>query len=172
MSRAPRGFTLIECLACLALLAVVTTLGVPAWGSLAGAARVSGAMHRLTSDLAIARSSAIRGNVAHIACAGSPSTGCQAGGWEPGWIVFADRNGNRRADPGEIVAEAGPLHAIAIVATRTQVRYLPDGRSPHANLSLRICRAGALRGEVVVNNTGRVRSRRLDGTTACPGTSP
>ena len=167
-----RGFTLVECVACVGIIAAVATLGVPAWGALVEGARVSGAMHRLTADLAIARGSAVRGNVPHVACAGSEATGCGDSGWEQGWIVFADRNGNRRADPGEIVSEAGPMPTLAITSTRRQVRYLPDGRSPHANLSFRICREGALRGEVVVNNTGRVRSRRLSGATACPGASP
>ena len=61
-----------------------------------------------------------------------------------------------------------PVIAIQSTGGRLRVRYQPEGFSPGSNLTLRVCVAGHLQGEVVVNNAGRPRTRRLPGLAACP----
>ena len=61
---------------------------------------------------------------------------------------------------------------LRIVSTtgRPQLRYLPDGRSAGANLTISICtRTQELLGQVIVNNMGRLRSERPTAPAACPG---
>ncbi|WP_345784128.1 GspH/FimT family protein [Stenotrophomonas sp. Sm10] len=43
---------------------------------------------------------------------------------------------------------------------RPQLYFQPDGRSPGANLTLRICADGREHSRIIVSNSGRVRSTR------------
>jgi len=90
-------------------------------------------------------------------------------GWDSGWMVLVDRNGNLRPDGGEdIVASHGPPPAgIAITSNFNDNRvphiaYGANGRSRSGSGSAQAgsfeFRAGDLRRRIIVNLLGRPRA--------------
>ena len=103
---APRGFTVVELMVAVAILAVLATLAAPSFTPLIERWRVRQTLESLQSTLYYARSEAIRrgGGVA-IQKLPQHTNGCTlaANGddWGCGWVVFVDANGNNRWDAGE-----------------------------------------------------------------------
>src|SRR5690606_15576197 len=66
--------------------------------------------------------------------------------------------------PGDILratgAPAGGAERLRLTSTRPWLRYQANGTAAHSNLSVNACARGLLRGKVVVNRLGRVRSER------------
>ncbi len=92
-----RGFTAIELMVTVAILAVLTALAAPSFTSLLDKWRVRSAAEALQSTLYFARSEAIkRGGGIAMAKLGNTAGGCQNAGttqeWGCGWIVFVDAN--------------------------------------------------------------------------------
>lgn len=169
-----KGFTLIELVTTLAVVAVLLAVGVPGFGDALARLRVQTAMHRVSTDLAMARSSAIMRRSPVVACPGTGMSGCHGDAdWSRGWIVFADPDGNRRPDAVSDLLRvsdppSGSGRTLRLGATRNFVRYQRDGRSAGTNLTVRVCSGGTLNGEVIVNNGGRVRTTRPTARRPCP----
>ncbi len=167
------GFTLLEALATLAVISICLALGVPSYRSFVERQRASTAMHLLTAHMASARSTAVSYRIPTVVCPSDRSGGCRTDGdWSQGWLMFFDKDGNRQPDLREDILrdENAPIHPslrILSSAGRSQLRYLPDGRSAGSNLTVRLCREGLLLGRVMVSNAGRVRSEVATGTTEC-----
>lgn len=80
--RPARGFTLIELMAAVAVLAIIMGLAAPAFRSLLEAQRMRAAAFDMMADLVLARSEALkRGTTVTLAPAAS--------GWSSGWSVTA-----------------------------------------------------------------------------------
>lgn len=172
MARKDAGFTLIEMLITLAIIAVTITIGVPTFKQTLQHYRVVTTMHLITSDLALARNAAIMRRSRVVVCPRTTDLRCRTDAdWSNGWIVFIDRRGNRQPDASENILSVGGAKIsaqVSIRASRGFLRYQSDGRSAHSNQTIRICTGGALAGEIVINNVGRVRSARPTGPTPCP----
>ena len=161
------GFTLLEFLVSIAVVALLLSIGVP---SLVGAlerVRLHGAFSALTVSLANARLAAVSRGVAVTVCPSQDGRQCRKDlVWDTGWIVFIDRARNGVPPGADAVLErATPdLSGISVRSTagRHLLRYQPSGYSPGSNVTLRICRAADQRelGRVVVNKGGRARSER------------
>ncbi len=87
-----RGFTLIEALLAVALIAILMTLGVPAFTTVIKDQQLSSASTGLLSAMARARSEAVKRNARVVICIVDPaSTACDASGtWNQGWMVYVD----------------------------------------------------------------------------------
>lgn len=93
-----RGFTAIELMVTVAILAILVALAAPSFKPLIERWRVRSAVEGLQSSLYFARSEAIKrgGNVV-VERLGSDPSGCTSTGndaWDCGWIVCADTDGN------------------------------------------------------------------------------
>lgn len=174
-SRRSSGFTLVEALTVLTIISIGLVLGVPSYNGLMERQRASTAMHLLTAHMASARNTAISYRIPTVVCPSNRAGGCRTDGdWSQGWLMFFDKDGNRQPDLREDILrdENAPIHpSLRIVssASRSELRYLPDGRSAGSNLTVRLCREGMLLGQVVVNNWGRIRSETAPGSVPCPG---
>ena len=126
------------------------------------------------TQLAQARNTAISRRIPVTACPSLGDDRCRPEpDWSAGWLLYLDpsRSPQPRSTDDILRQERQPLHdsvRVSASAGRVRVRYQPDGRSGGNNLTLRVCSAGTLHGEVIVNNVGRVRTRRPGPGAPCP----
>ncbi|MGY1459564.1 GspH/FimT family pseudopilin [Luteimonas sp. A534] len=174
MASKDAGFTLIEAMAVAAILAISLTFGVPALSGTLERQRLAASLHLVSADLAMARSSAIMRREQVVVCPGQPGAGCSNDhDWSRGWLVFRDPDGNRQPDAADDLlrvsqAPAGGADRLRLTSTRPWLRYQANGMAAHSNLTVNACARGQLRGKVVVNRLGRVRTERPTRETACP----
>lgn len=164
MIRRIAGFTLIETLVTVVILAIVMSLGAPALGRMLALQRGNAAAHQLGHDLARARASALMRRQPVIVCPLGAGNRCQPGtDWSHGWIVFMDHGHGHPPDNDADVlrvhqSQGASGHGLSIGANRGQLRFRRDGTSPGTNLTFNICIDAWVVRQQVVSNTGRARS--------------
>jgi len=172
MDRQHAGFTLVEALITLATAGLTLTVALPTFSDALERNRTTATLHHLSADMAMARTSAIIQRRQVVVCPKASDQRCSDGAdWSAGWLVFTDADGNRQPDSAADVlriTDAPGGGRLSLGASRAFLRYQVDGRSAHSNLTVHVCSAGLLRGQVVVNNHGRVRSARPKRETPCP----
>jgi len=95
-----RGFTMVELIVAIAVVAILTTLAAPSFIKLIQSNSMSSVVNTFLADMRYARSEAIRrgGNVVLCRSSNAETTAtCGTGstvGWESGWIIFHDLNGS------------------------------------------------------------------------------
>ncbi len=124
------GFTMVELLTAIAVLAVLLALAVPNFNDATLSARLHGFANSLVASAQIARSEAIKRNSNITLCASANGTTCApagAVGWEQGWIVLngatvlqrqqalptqfkVKQAGGRRAEPPHFSADGRGCH--------------------------------------------------------------
>ncbi|NKI34829.1 prepilin-type N-terminal cleavage/methylation domain-containing protein [Wenzhouxiangella sp. XN79A] len=175
MPKSTQAFTLIELMAALALLAILTGLAVPAFTQLTQKQRIDSTANELVAHLNLARLHAVTRREITLMCPSDDRIRCSDGNrWDAGWIVFRDPDRNRRIDAeSDLLRVGNPARGVTVdSAGRFQVRYRPDGTAGGSNLTLKICdrvdpeRARA----VIVSNPGRPRVAALPRHLRCPGT--
>lgn len=97
-----RGFTLVELLVVISIVAVLTALAAPSFKRTIQSSNISGSVNTFLADLRYARSESIRRGGGVVMCrsdtpeAASPACGSGSGpgtnGWVSGWIIFYDRD--------------------------------------------------------------------------------
>jgi type IV fimbrial biogenesis protein FimT len=102
------GFTLIEILTVITIVAILVALGVPSYQYITNTNRISGEVNGLLGDMQYARSEAIKEGQTVTVCASNNSTAtppsCSGStSWDTGWIVFSDPNGNQTVDANETI---------------------------------------------------------------------
>lgn len=102
---ADRGFTLIEVLIVMIVVAVVASIGLPGLNRMLEGNRLTGDTNRLVSSLYAARSEAVkRGANVFICTRNLAGDDCDGGQyWTDGWIVFADDDNNGAVSAGEVL---------------------------------------------------------------------
>lgn len=95
------GLTLIELIVVLAVAAIITTTAIPGFQNFIQNNRMSTTVHAFVTSLHLARSEAVkRGDNVTICKSADNATCTGAGGWDQGWIVFVDNNGNGIRETG------------------------------------------------------------------------
>ena len=154
------GFSAIECLITLAIIATVMLTGFPKFTKLIIAKRTEVASTRIFESLYEARGYAVNASAVVILCPGSPQTGCESQiDWSIGWFSFVDINRNSKFESGEtVLSQQTPIKRL-IVRWRTPfwVRFKPFGDLwPNGHFA--ICDENREYGiAVVVHRTGRAR---------------
>ena len=104
--RLPRGFTAIELMVVVAIVAILAALAGPSFRDLIDGWRVRSATEQITSSIYYARSEAIkRGGRVSVRknCATGPNQE-----WQCGWLVFSDANSNGTQDAGDTSLQTFP----------------------------------------------------------------
>lgn len=165
-----RGLTLIELLVIVSISAILLMAGVPSFSSVISGYRLTAFSNELHAAMLLTRSEAIRRGQRVTLCASGDGLQCSAAvGWEVGWIIFPDANGNARRDLGETLIHSRNTAFSGVVApgNATLARYLsyvPGGSSRAVNGALqmgtiRICN-GRHERALIVSASGRVRVER------------
>ena len=85
-----RGFTLVEMLTAVTVMAVLLAVAVPAFDGVRLSTRLSAYANSLVAASQLARSEAIKRNATVTLCASANGTSCATDGkWEAGWIVVS-----------------------------------------------------------------------------------
>jgi len=83
------GFTLIEMMTAIFILAILVTLAVPSFNNAALSGKLTGFANDLVASAQLARSEAIKRNASVTMCRSTDGATCAgSGGWESGWILL------------------------------------------------------------------------------------
>lgn len=165
------GMQLIELVTIIAVLSVLLAAGWPTLQSTLLRHRADALQLTLHASLSSARTQALIRRELIGVCASEDGHQC-TDDWSAGWIIY--RSGLRRGPPATqeaILAHHRGRDDVSILAHASSGRPLlffqADGRSPGANLTLRICAGRHLHGKLVVNNGGRTRGERSNRDLPC-----
>ena len=96
------GLTLIELLITVVVLAILLTLVVPNIRDTIARNRIAGTANDIITAINLARNEAVsRSTTVSVCPTGNSDFSCSSGGWNGGWIVWQDTNGNLSIDSGE-----------------------------------------------------------------------
>ena len=158
--RTSSGFSLVETLIVLAIIAAVVGFAVPGLQNQIISKEVDAASGRLFRDLQLGRADAIRRGVPVVLCPSPDGASCQFGGqWRQGWIGFEDRNRNQHRENGEEILLSRPSTTSVSVEWRSPnwLRFRPDGEA-WPNGHFRICSNDLSEARaMIIYRTGRVR---------------
>ena len=146
------GFTLIELMVTVAVLAIVLTVAVPSFASLVNSNRLTSQANDMLAGLILARTEAIKQNQSMIFCHSADGENCSAApaaGWQ-GWLVRGTIDATPIASSVMLssnltVQASNSVVEATIGSTGSSIRFSPQGliRSGTANNALngviRIC---------------------------------
>lgn len=168
------GFTLIELMVTLSVLAILLTIATPNLRMFIQNSRLMSQTTGLVGDLNFARSEAIkRGGAVNICASADGATCSGAVTWETGWIVFNENSVplNTTVDAGEAILRVTPAlgGGNTIRAARSAFRFSPQGYSVGFTDTFRACDSRGLGSgrNVIVSNQGRV-TTGTGGILSCP----
>ncbi|WP_125076537.1 Tfp pilus assembly protein FimT/FimU [Pseudoxanthomonas sp. SGT-18] len=159
------GFTLMELMVTLAVLAILLAVGLPSFQGSLRSNRLATTTNELIASMSLARSEAIRNGRGSGVCASADGASC-GDDWAAGWLVWQDANGNGNLDAGEAVLRFSQGNAkIAASATADVIAFDSRGRRRAANdqsigLQPTDCPGGDLRRTVTVNTTGQIKTTK------------
>jgi type IV fimbrial biogenesis protein FimT len=97
-----KGFSLIELLVVMAIMAILLAVSLPSFQQAIESNMTNSQAKLFLTTLSLARSEAIKrgGNVG--ICASSNGLDCDAGAWNDGWLVFHDANEDANGASGSV----------------------------------------------------------------------
>ena len=179
--RRSSGFSLVELLIVLAVVALLLTFAVPSLSGMLQSSRLTAASNALLASMHLARGEAIKRNSRVVLCKSENGLTCSStGGWEQGWIVFHDLNNNGDRDSGETLIERIPPlpSTVTLTGNSTVAKYVSFMATGATKLigggfqagTLTVCNVPSSAGEarqVVINAVGRPRVQRVAAASAC-----
>lgn len=171
------GFTLIELMITIAMLAILASLAAPSFQQMIVNNRIATDTNLLIGDLNLARGEAIKRGARVTVCASSNGTSCTgAADWSAGRLVFVDEGvaGTVDGNDGDAahslrniaaVSNGNSLGESTAFAPSGYVSYLSTGFSSSVG-TLTICHSGYVGRNVSISATGRTSLAQT--AAACP----
>lgn len=129
----PGGFTLVELMVTIAVLAILLTIGVPSFNSVIASNRLSAGANEFVASLQLARMEAMRRNTRVVVCRSADQATCATGTTWTGWITFVDSN--RDGTPGatevlRVSSLPAPVEGrVSADIASDRIFFRPDGRA-------------------------------------------
>ncbi len=122
-----KGFTLMELLTTLAVMAIIGSIAIPSFASLVQRQRLDSARQQLMGALMLTRQQAVAQGRSIVLSRSGDS-------WSNGWAMIVDDNNNGRQDAGETILRSFPalpadLRLAGNQPVASYVRYMPDGQA-------------------------------------------
>lgn len=177
-----RGFTLIELIVTVAIVAIVLAIGVPSFQGMMRSNRAAAHTNDFLSSLNLARSEAIKRGIGWrvVMCPGNQA-GCSGTAWGNGWIVFIDADANadgllneatnnngqwdageqilrvhERLDGNDTLTGNGPVSTYISFASDGSTRLISNAFQA-GTLTFSLCNSTNQQNTVVINSVGRAR---------------
>lgn len=164
--RRSNGFTLVELMVTIAVVAILGTLAFPSFQGTIRSNRIAMAGNEMAGLLSLARSEAIRNKRGGGVCGSSSGTGCD-GAWSSGMLAWSDVDGDGALGSGETVLRFVAVTADSITVTGPAAEVTFDNRGRRkAAASQQIvlqpvkCGGAALRRTLTVNGAGQITSTK------------
>ena len=158
-----KGFTLLELMITLAIVAIVVSFGVPSFRGIIMDNRLVSQTNQFIRSINLARSAAVSFQRNAVLCvstnydAAVPT--CAAGtDWSNGWIIWIDKNRDSVTDANEVVSVFPPLAENTTFSSSAVSRFTYNARGFLAagdDLTLCDSRSGETGRLIRVNPTGR-----------------
>jgi len=133
------GFTLLELMIAISVLAIGLTLAVPSIRTIAANNQISVANNSIITGFNLARSEAVtRGNNVAI-CPSSDGDTCDDDNWDKGWIVFDDADGSGSMAETEVIRRVFRKSDVTRAGLSGNVVFKPDGTQTTAGDTITIC---------------------------------
>jgi type IV fimbrial biogenesis protein FimT len=132
-----QGFTLIELMVALAIIAIVAAVAVPSYQSNIAAGRKTSAANNLLGALQFARSEAIVRRSAVKVCASTDGSSCSGTDWSTGGVVLEGATVLRSIPPASDVAITGNAITFKSDGTTT-ASNVTVGSAPAKTVSVNI----------------------------------
>lgn len=140
------GFTLIEVLVVVSIIAILAAIAAPSFKSQIQSSSMTSAVNNFLTDMRFARSEAIRRGGGVVLCrsdapeATQPTCGSGSTlGWESGWIIFHDLNGNsQRASTEPLLRAQAAITSVNTIAesgAATKFEFTATGRLKASGLT-------------------------------------
>ena len=115
-AKSSAGFTLIELMVTVSLVAIVTSIAVPSFRTMTANNRITTETNGLVTAIRLARSEAVKRNTRIVLCrsadpaAATPTCGGTANTWTTGWLLFTGSDGNNTYQAGTdtLIRVGGP----------------------------------------------------------------
>lgn len=150
-----RGFTILELMVTIAVLAILATIAVPAYQSLGRSSAIRAASNDLVAALHFARTQAIKRDREIQICGSDNQTSC-TGQWDAGWIIKrVDGAGSRLA------VHRVKSTRVDIEFNRQYIVFDPNGFARGHNGTFTIQSDGyGYKTCLIIAQTGRIRNVR------------
>ena len=167
------GFTIIELVVTVAIVAILAAIAVPAYTTMMTNNRMVAELNDFVGTLHFARSEAIKRGLDVVVCKSSNGNTCTtAGDWSQGWVIFQDTDSDQDRDvagcPGSpceplINAQSAFEGADQFVGTgnpKDWVRFTRNGFSGNSFGTFTLCESGndpKRARAIIISRTGRIR---------------
>ncbi|MCK5696676.1 MAG: GspH/FimT family protein [Gammaproteobacteria bacterium] len=158
------GFTLIELMISLAILAIIISQATPSFANMIHTQKANSEVNKFMSVIFLARSEAIKANKVATLCHSHDGLNCN-GIWSDGWILFIDNDSDGRKDAGETIIKSDTQKydyqiSLSAFGSRHYMRFTPLGLTLSQNGSFKLCPKNNdhhYARVVIISKTGRAR---------------
>lgn len=142
------GFSLVEMLTTMSILAILLVVASPGLASLTSANALSSAQSELAAAMMLARGEAMKRGTQIGLTATAPVAGTEFTG---GWTIFVDSNGNGLYDVGEVIVRQQPAYRtnvrISTASGTTTLAFNSRGfLVPSSLVTFTLCSSAASKG--------------------------